>query len=302
MKAIVTGATGFVGTWLVRELLGKGYDVCVFIRDRNRVPVIWRDQVHIIEKDFKSISEPEKKVLAGAEYFFHFAWAGTSGVQRSYTDMQLKNVQYACEALEFADKIGCRRFVNAGSIMEYEMMCHIKENDKLVGLGNIYSMAKLTADVMLKTLATQKKIEYINVVISNIYGVGEKSERFLNCTLKKMMQNEDIPLTHGKQLYDFIYVTDAVKEIVLVAEKEKEGQNYYIGNRNLRPLKDFVIEMKEALKSNSDLEFGKIPFNGRELDYSNIDMQWLERLEYIPEVSFKEGILLTKNWMLREGK
>lgn len=302
MKAIVTGATGFIGTWLVRELLEKGYDVFALIRDRNRVPILWRNRVHIIEKDFKNMKESEKKDLTGADYFFHLAWTGTSGILRSYTDMQLKNVQYACEALEFADEIGCRRFINAGSIMEYEMICHIKENDKLIGLGNIYSIAKLTADVMLKTLATQKKIEYINVVISNIYGVGEKSERFLNNTLKKMIQNENIPLTHGKQLYDFIYVTDAVKEIILVAEKEEEMQNYYIGNRNLRPLKEFVIEMKEVLNSKSDLEFGKIPFNGRELDYSNINMQWFEKWNYIPEVSFKEGILLTQNWIMRGGE
>lgn len=157
MKAIVTGATGFIGTWLVRELLEKGYDVFALIRDRNRVPILWRDRVHIIEKDFKNMKESEKKDLTGADYFFHLAWTGTSGILRSYTDMQLKNVQYACEALEFADEIGCRRFINAGSIMEYEMICHIKENDKLIGLGNIYSIAKLTADVMLKTLATQKK-------------------------------------------------------------------------------------------------------------------------------------------------
>lgn len=132
--------------------------------------------------------------------------------------------------------------------------------------------------------------------------MGEKSERFLNNTLKKMIQNENIPLTHGKQLYDFIYVTDAVKEIILVAEKEEEMQNYYIGNRNLRPLKEFVIEMKEVLNSKSDLEFGKIPFNGRELDYSNINMQWFEKWNYIPEVSFKEGILLTQNWIMRGGE
>lgn len=302
MRAIVTGATGFVGKWLVKELLERGYDVSVLVRNKNYIPESWSNRVHIIENSLDNIEESEKEFLLGTEFFFHFAWEGTSGVRRGFVDIQLKNIQCACKALEFADEIGCKRFINAGSIMEYEMVGHIQENDKFIGSGNIYSMAKLTADVMVKTLAAQRKIEYINVVISNIYGAGEKSERFLNCTLKKMMQNQTIQLTHGRQLYDFIYVSDAVKEIALIAEREQEGQNYYIGNKNLRPLRDFVIEMKEVLKSKSNLEFGKIPFDSRELDYKNVDMQWFERLEYEPEVNFKEGILRTKNWMLGENK
>lgn len=262
----------------------------------------WEAIVERIDVNFENLKELSKEDvrLKNVDVFFHFAWAGTSGMERADVEMQMKNVQYTYNVVKFAAEIGCKKFVNAGSIMEYEVMKNIPVDGIKPGSGTIYSTAKLTADFMAKIISTQLEISYINVIISNIYGVGERSARFLNSTLLKMLQGETIALTHGRQMYDFIYVTDAVKAIILVSKKGNVNESYYIGNRKPRPLKDFIIEMKEVVGSNSKLEFGKIPHNGIGLNYNEFDTGKLETLQFVPKISFRDGIILTMKWMLGE--
>ncbi|MBP3489082.1 MAG: NAD(P)-dependent oxidoreductase [Roseburia sp.] len=302
MKIVVTGATGFVGKWLVAELLRQGDEVTVVVRDKRRIPDEWKNLVYVVEAELQTLSRLDKKNFPWdyADMFFHLAWSGTAGMERADTILQLQNVQAACDAVRLAKRLECGRFVNAGSIMEYEAMQYISSDGSMPGMGNIYSTAKVTADFMAKTVATKEGIGYINVIISNIYGAGEKSARFLNTTLRKMLYSEAIELTHGCQLYDFIYVTDAVRQIVLAGKRGEVNSVYYIGNAIQRPLKEFVVEMKQVLHSDSELMFGKIPFSGAMLTYKEFDTSKLEKLGFVSEVSFAEGVKLTRDWMLEE--
>lgn len=301
-SAIVTGATGFVGQWLVKELYRSGYNVTAVVRNIQKVPDDWEEKIEIVECDINNYGNVAKDIFRFSEYdfFFHFAWAGTSGPERADYKIQLKNVYAACEALKLSKRLGCRRFINAGSVMEYEAMQHIPQDGVQPSVGFIYSTAKLTADFMLKSLASQEKIEYINVIISNIYGVGEISERFLNQLLRKMISNQRIILTSGEQLYDFIYVTDAVKGIVYAAQNGEKNSAYYIGSRTPYPLKTFILQIKEILGSNAELAFGDMPYNGTKLSYKEFDTNKLYDMGYCMEVSFQEGIIKTSEWIQRE--
>lgn len=304
MKTIVSGATGFVGQWLVKELLRQGDKVTIIVRDNAHIPTEWSGNVDIVSTNLKEMSSLTEKDFKdeAADIFFHFAWDGTSGDMRADINKQLQNVSAACSAVEIAKKLKCKRFINAGSIMEYEAMQYIPSDGAMPGMGNIYSTAKMTADFMAKTVAVKNGIEYVNVIISNIYGAGEKSARFLNSTIRKMLKNEPISLTHGNQLYDFIYASDAARAIVLVAKNGEKFSSYYIGNKKQYPLKAFVMEMKKILQSDSELEFGKIPFVGAELTYKEFNTLQLEKLGYTSKVTFEDGVKMTRNWILEEDK
>ena len=83
MKAVVTGATGFVGTWLVRELLSQGHRVTVIVRDKKKLSADLSGQVHVVEATLSDLKEIDvnKFEEQKADFFFHFAWAGTSGME-----------------------------------------------------------------------------------------------------------------------------------------------------------------------------------------------------------------------------
>ena len=303
VNAIITGATGFVGRALVEELLNHNWKVTVIAR-KEFGQTEQEKQLEIIKSDLSEIRNLKKKDFHNLDedtYFFHLAWDGTSGNARAEIGLQLSNVEYACDALKLAVSLSCKKFIYAGSVMEYEAMNCIRQGNGKPGLGYIYSSAKLAADIMLRAQAVKYGIEYNNAVISNIYGPGEKSSRFLNTLLRKMLRNESMELTAGQQQYDFIYIEDAVAGIRVVAEKGSPFEAYYIGNEKTRKLKEFILEMKENLKSSSDLQFGKIPYNGEDLDYKKMGAKSLSEVDFMPKISFKEGILRTKKWIASEG-
>jgi len=247
MKAVITGANGFVGRHIVNELIKRSVEVIAIDINTNYLPTEWIGKVEYLQMDIFNEYEYEKLVNYKADIFFHFAWVATSGNMRGDIDLQLNNVKYSCKLMEYAKKMNCKRYIFAGSIMEYEAMEYIIQDSSTPSPGMVYSTAKLTADFMLKILAGKSNIEYINALISNIYGAGENSLRFVNTILRKMIANEAIELTHCQQMYDFIYVTDAAKAIVEVGLNGRTMNTYYIGNKKQYPLKCFV-EVKSKNK------------------------------------------------------
>lgn len=291
MKVIVSGATGFLGSQLVQQLHEQGNKVVALVRSINGVCEKWDKKVETVICPLSEYTALTEKTILNGNVFFHFAWEGTAGDVRGNVELQLKNVQYTVNAVHLAKQCGCTRFVYAGSIMEYEAIKYLEGQGVEPDRAFIYSTAKLSADFMAKTIAHNIGIEYVNVVISNIYSEYEQSPRFLNSLIRKLKTNEEIALTECRQLYDFIYFSDAMKAIVLAGCQGVGNTSYYIGNSKQYPLMDFVEKAKKLIHSSSNIVYGAIPYRGSNLTYSDIDTQKLEReFGFVPQIDFEEGV------------
>jgi len=295
-SAIVTGANGFVGRAVVNALRSNGIEVYC-ISHSELLP----EDDHTIICDMDNYNDlPAFFDKAAPDVFYHFAWQGTSGKARSDEKLQLKNVEGTCSAVRAAARIGCKRFVFASSIMEFEVDSTIKAQ-RNPSISDLYSTAKLTADYMARIIAADQKIEYISSMISNIYGPGEKSVRLINSCIKKLIAGEHVSLSPCNQLYDFIYITDAANMFVAIGDKGVPGKLYYIGNAKVRPLKEFMSEMRDVVAPGAELGFGEIPFNGVSLSYDEFDKESVYKDTGIkPLVPFTEGIRLTKDFIVKE--
>ena len=298
-KVIITGASGFVGSYLVNEFLSNGYEVTAVVRnEKSDVSAFQKkENINIVYCELKDIQTLKEKLSGQYDYFLHFAWESSAGQGRGNYELQLKNVEYSCNCVKVAKLLGCKRFVFAGSIMAYETKEFVLKNGAEPTSAYIYSIAKLTASMMAKTVAVQNNIEFIDVVISNIYGVGEESERFLNATVKKIVSGtESIDLTTCEQIYDFIYVTDAVRQIRFASEKGMNLNSYYIGNKEQFKLRQFVEKIKIALNSDVKLNFGAVKFSGAYFDYKSvIDTDSIFSLGFMSEIDFETGVKLLKD-------
>ena len=212
-------------------------------------------------------------------------------------EVQLKNVQYSCDTVRTAAAIGCKRFVFASSIMEYEIEAAM-ETEKIPGINTLYCSAKVAANYMERTLAGSLGMNYIRAVISNIYGPGEVSPRLVNTSLRNMLSGEHCSFSPGNQLYDFIYITDAARAFMAIGEKGASNRTYYIGSLHPRPLKDFLLEMRDCVDPSLEIGLGDIPFNGISLTYDEFDIDAVRRdTGVVPEVTFREGIKQTIQWI-----
>lgn len=298
-KAIVTGANGFVGTAVCKELSERGVEVIAVVRHPDEVISSIARIVYSDLSDFRKLAEliPDRDI----DVLYHFAWVGSAGSLRGDADVQMRNVQYTCDTIKVCAELCCKRFVFASSIMEYEIEA-IMSTEATPGINTLYCSAKVAADYMARTIAGSLGVDYIRAVISNIYGPGELSPRLINTSIRKMLKGERCAFSAGEQLYDFIYVTDAAKTFEAIGEKGISNRTYYIGSQNPRPLKEFLRELRDCVDPSIEIGLGEIPFNGVSLTYKEFDINAVKNdTGYVPETTFSDGIKNTVAWIQEVG-
>lgn len=299
-KAIVTGANGFIGTALCKELSKQGVSVIAIVRnEEENISNIERlNGIRIVYSDLSEFKNLNEKISdRDIDVLYHLAWVGSAGPLRGNADIQFNNIKYTCDTVEACSKMNCKRFVFASSIMEYEIEA-VMATDATPGINTLYSSAKVSADYMARTIAGSLGVDYIRAVISNIYGPGELSPRLVNTSIRKLLKGEHCAFSAGEQTYDFIYIDDAAKTFVAIGEKGVENRTYYIGSQNPRPLKEFLCELRDQVDPNIEIGLGEIPFNGISLTYTEFDIHAVKNdTGFVPSVTFTEGIKNTIEWI-----
>lgn len=298
-KAIVTGANGFVGSAVVKELLEHDYEVFAVVREsKHNLPQ--HDNLNVISCTLDHISSLIKLLPPQVyDVFYHFAWAGSANMKdRVNVSLQLQCVQGAVDSVTVAKELGCKRYISSGSVMEREVEAICNTPETKPGTAYIYGAAKAAAHTMCLATGAEIGIDVIWTQITNTYGVGEKSQRMLNTTLQKCIQGVSPQFTSGTQNYDFIYIDDVAKAFRLLEEKGRGFTTYLIGSGHAKPLKEFLLEMKESVAPNLAFSFGDVPFTGVNLPLEQFSIKSLEDdTGFVASVSFSEGCARTYKWI-----
>lgn len=301
-KAIVTGANGFVGTAICKELSKQGTEVIAVVKDKNENISQIKDLhgLKIIYCEMSEFKNLGNIILdRDIDVMYHMAWVGCSGSIRGDSDIQTDNIRYTCNTVKACNDIGCKRFIFAASIMEYETET-LMQTELTPSVNSLYCTAKIAADYMARAIAGSLGIDYIRAVISNIYGAGEKSPRLINTTIRKLLNGEHCAFSAGEQLYDFIYVTDAAKMFAALGGSGKSNKTYYIGSTP-QPLKEYLIELRDTVMPSAELGLGELPFDGVSLTYTEFDTNAVyEDTGIRAETSFSDGVRKTAEW-IKEG-
>ena len=301
-KILITGADGFVGSALVNRLLSAGYFVYgVDLPDRPRRLDLWAPNFKYLQSDIFSDDVFARYGLDDVDTVYHFAWRGSAGDERKNPGIQLNNALSSAAFMKSCKEHGVSLFVMAGSIMEYETYNATYDDRLTSSLPYIYGAGKSIAHEIMKPLANSAGINLIWTYITNAYGVGEKSPRFINSTILKILRGEPCAFTSGVQIYDFIYIDDVANAFKLIGESGRAHNSYMIGSGNARPLKEFIREIFDAISPESQPCFGEMEYAGPMLPASLFSILPLsEHCGFEPKVGFKEGILRTASW-LKEG-
>lgn len=118
-NVIVCGGTGFIGSWLVDELLSKNIHVVELVRNKDRIPLehMQNSNFSYIETEFFRLSDI--KIEVKIDCFYYLAWAGVSGKEKNEFLVQLENIKFAVEAIKLAKKISAKKFIATGTVAEY---------------------------------------------------------------------------------------------------------------------------------------------------------------------------------------
>lgn len=292
-KVIITGATGAIGTALIKELVNNNIEILVFTRkDSKRNDGLLNNQN--IKIKYCALEELKNCVNdSGIEYdtFFHLAWAGASGPGRNDKELQNSNIKYSLDAVECAKRFGCKKFVGVGSQAEYGRVNEPLKPDTICQPENEYGRAKLEAGIKTRELAHQLGMEHNWVRVLSIYGPNDGENSLISYAIRCLKNNEIPELTEGVQTWDYLYSEDAAKALYLIGEKGIDGKTYVLGCGKTKLLREYLEELRDIVNPDVELGFGIKPYPDKQVMFLCADISELNRdTGWYPETDFKSGI------------
>lgn len=302
--AVVTGPTGAIGIALCEKLLRENVTVYAVCRPgSSRIKDLPKAAaLHVVKCDAKELATlPQKMEGVSVDAFFHFAWAHTIGQGRNDMPAQIENIQSTIDAVRAAKALGCQVFLGAGSQAEYGRVEGLLKSDTPAFPENGYGMAKLCAGQMSRVEAKALDIDHVWVRILSVYGPHDGSMTMISGTIRKLLAGERPALTAGIQRWDYLYAGDAADAFYLAACHGRNGAVYPLGSGQALPLKDYIIQMRDAIDPALPLGLGEVPYGPLQVMHLQADISALQAdTGFEPKTPFAEGIRRTMDWVKRE--
>ncbi len=299
-KVILTGASGILGMALIQYLTERNIEVTAVLRPGSPKNKNFQSgaNLSLVECTLSDLGRLSETLPSCYDAFFHLGWEGTGREQRNDPFTQSRNIGYTLEAVSLAQKLGCDVFLGAGSQAEYgrtdkKLSCTTEINP-----DNSYGVAKYAAGKMSRILCNNYGIKHIWTRILSTYGPYDGSDTMISKCIKAFLNGEKISFTPAEQTWDYIYCGDAACALFLAAKEGKNNSVYCIGSGQARPLKDFILEIKNMLAPQIEDGIGELPYQENQVMHLCADITSLSNdTGFKPQISFKEGIKETVKWI-----
>jgi|SRR3989344_656451 len=302
---VVTGGAGFLGKYIIKELIKRGVDKEKIFIPRSKDYDL-RDE-KAVERMFND---------SHAEILFHIA-ANTGGVdyyKNNPATIYIDNLKMGINILNGVVKRKLEKIIMIGTGLVYPKTAKIpyKENSIFEGMpeeiGAPYGLASRALLEYSIYLRKEKNINSIYLIPANLYGPGDYFDLQIghvipativriNDTIKKDLQ--EIQMFGSNNSREFLYVEDAARVIVMAAEKYNDSQPMNIGTGIDTPLKEIMEELVRLMKFNGKIKWeGSGGINKRCFDVTKMKKE----LGFEPIIGIKEGLKRTVENYLKNKK
>lgn len=218
MRIFITGATGFIGSHFMNHALSAGHEVVALRRTAESMPrVAPVREPAWLTCSLRQITESD---LAGTDVLVHLAAAGIGPRSSGWDELLEWNVVAPAQLLLTAASAGAKRIVAAGSCLEYGRSAARYEfipPDAPLEPTGAYAASKAAGGVLLRTIAEEKKLQFSYVRLFSVYGVGQQESNLWPMIRRAALAGDDLPLTPGEQVRDFISVENVAERLLALA-------------------------------------------------------------------------------------
>jgi len=251
MRALVTGAAGFVGANLSGHLLREGHEVHVVQHPDGDC---WR-----IAEMGESIAHRADLLLPGTahalvaeidpDWIFHLAAYGAYSWQTDAMRICATNLSATIELADAAECHGVSAFVHAGSSSEYGFKDHAPSEDERLEPNSAYAVAKAAATMYCRHRAREGRLPAVTLRLYSVYGALEDERRLVSTLLREGRQRRFPPLVSPETARDFVYAEDVCIAFVRAAAQASEvaGEIYNVGSGRQTTLRELVERVRELL-------------------------------------------------------
>ena len=231
MKILITGASGFIGSFIVEEALRQGFETWAVVRKSSSRSFLQDERIHFIELNLSSEEQLKEQLkehqfdyvvhAAGVtkclhkEDFFRINTEGTKNLVRALLDLQMPLKRFV-----YISSLSIM-----GAIREEQPYREIRERDKAQP-NTAYGKSKLEAEQWLNSL-NEKLLPYVILRPTGVYG---PRERYYFMIAKSIKAHTDFAVGFKQQDITFVYVTDVVQAVFLALEKGQTGRCYFLSD------------------------------------------------------------------------
>ncbi len=291
-KALVTGATGFVGSALVRRLVGEGYETAVIVRPSSDVSVLGDEVSRTTVYRHDGGTDGMIEILAEARPTIVFHLASLFVAQHKPEDVTpliQSNVLFSAQLVEAMSLQGVTRLVNAGTAWQHY-------EDREYSPVGLYAATKQAFEALLTYYVEATGLQAVTLKLFDTYGPDDRRGKLLSLLIAASKDRRRLDMSPGEQLIDLVYVDDVVDAFIAAGSRLEEGlvsghEEFSVFTGSPLSLKGLVAAVEEATRAKLDIHWGGRPYRPRE-----VMAPWSKGARipgWSPEVSLTDGIRRT---------
>ncbi|MFW5879599.1 MAG: NAD-dependent epimerase/dehydratase family protein [bacterium] len=294
MKILITGATGFVGSNLVLELMNKKYDVNIVVRNIAKAKKILKG---IKDNSIISLEDnkwKDKVKNLNPEIAIHLASHLTSNDDsESIKKLLSANLVFGTHILDALASGDLKYFVNIGTFAEY---CN---DDGKLSSSYLYSATKTAYRAIIDYYYKKTKFKWINVIPYTIYGGKDSHQKVVDYIISSINSQKAIKMTKGEQVLDFIHINDVVNFFILLIRNINKINNgyteYYLGTGTGTSIRKVSEIVEKAFCKKTNITWGALPYRENDIMKAIAPIEKNEKyFEWNCKIDINKGIQIYK--------
>jgi UDP-glucose 4-epimerase len=300
MRVFLTGATGFIGSHLLRRLRQEGADVLALVRPATDP---WRIEpllpaCKLLPGELANVSQWAKSFREfRPQTVVHLAWAGVGNRHRNDAAQIDANLMPTVELARLSIEAGVEKFIGLGSQAEYGPLNRkISESDPTEPT-TLYGAAKLAASVLVRQLFAQAGISNAWVRVFSTYGPMEDPDWMIPYLIGKLLAREKPALTACEQKWDYLYGPDAADALFELIRNKAGAGIFNLGSGQVYTLRAIVEKIRDMINPELSIGFGEVPYRPDQVMLLQADISRLQGATgWTPATSLEEGLRQTIEW------
>jgi len=305
-RMLVTGAAGFIGSHLSRELVKRGAEV--FLIDKPGISttrikgILDRVSLHYVDvTDFGSLRNSISEIKP--QKIFHLA--AYVDVTRDWNIVERMidvNIKGTLNLLRSLDGVNYECFVNTGTGEEYgDNPAPFREN-QVPNPVSPYSASKVSTTMFCQMLHRTMSLPIVTVRPFLTYGPGQESQMLVPSLIKSLLKDKSFKMTKGEQTREFNYIDDVVQGFILAGTTpEAIGEVINLGSEVEYRIKDVVRMIASLMGSSMKLEIGALPYRPTEIMHFYCSNEKAKKiLGWRLNVPLEVGLKRTIDWYKNE--
>jgi UDP-glucose 4-epimerase len=299
MKIMITGASGFLGSWLCRVLEGD-FEVMALVRATSKTSklanLLSAEILKLDSAHWESLILKEKPDVLILNH-----WWGVGNDHRNDLK-QFNNIAGISRLADVARMAGVNTLIGVGSHAEVGPISSQINESTVDGPTSTYGDAKVKTRIAIEETLKGSDMRFIWMRIFSTYGPLDDGSWLIPNLVDTLARGEVFKLTKGEQEWSYLHAYDLAKAFSFVIKDKDVSGIVNVGNEETISIREAAISIAKILDKQKLLDIGKIPYRLDQVMNLQPVCKTLTDSGWQPQISFEEGIKQTINWLQNKAQ